>query len=200
MQGIAKKTTAAITGVGVGYVSVASNANFFKNAEVWLSLGSTKQKAYVVQLVGTTQIKVRFAKDYPNYELANTTSFNPAGNIQAELDMATLGAGNCDTVVEAVTAGDNGNLITVQLVGDSVAGVVINEVGNAVTIHYESGVSTVGDVETEIGLSATLIAVKTPGTGATILTAPGDNGGPANLTGGSTARISQALQLVPVTT
>jgi hypothetical protein len=89
-------------------------------------------------------------------------------------------AGDLDTIIEAHTAGIAGNLISITVVGDSAAaaGVTIEVDGNFVVIHYESGVSTVGDVETAITALAgadDIIDVKTAGTGATVLTAPGDD-------------------------
>lgn len=108
--------------------------------------------------------------------------------VKAELDLDTPSA-DLDTVVRAKTAGAAGNSITVAAVGDSApaAGVTISEAGNAVTIHFESGVSTVANVETAIGTSSTLIEVKTAGTGATVLTAggpPGDAFSATALAGG----------------
>lgn len=108
--------------------------------------------------------------------------------LTAELDCGAEGSGALDTVIEAATAGAAGNDITVELVGDSGAaeGVTIDEVGDIVTIHFEDGVSTVADVETAIG-TATLIAVKTAGTGATVLASPEDDFAPASLIGGQDA-------------
>lgn len=114
----------------------------------------------------------------------------------ASLDFGTLGGG-LDTVIEAVTPGDGG--LTVELVGDSPAagGVTVDESGApAIVIHYESGVSTVADVETEIG-GAALIQVSATGTGATVLTAPADDVPATALTGGVTtiaAKISEILE------
>lgn len=103
----------------------------------------------------------------------------------AELDLGGEGSGALDTIVEAAAPGAEGNTITIELVGDSAGagGVTIDEVGDAVTIHFEDGVSTVGDVETAIG-TATLIAVKTAGTGATILAAATDELPATPLAGG----------------
>lgn len=104
------------------------------------------------------------------------------------------GLGTYNSVIEASTAGFDGNAITVALVGDSAAaaGVTITRSGTAFTIHYESGVSTVADVDAAITALAganDLIAVKTAGTGATVLTAPGANHVAAALSGGVTAGI-----------
>lgn len=108
---------------------------------------------------------------------------------KAELDLGGLAGGDLDTVIEATTAGLDGNSITVALTGDSApaGGVSIARVGTTFIIHYESGVSTVGDVETAItGLAGAddLFGVKTGGTGATVLTAPADNFAATALAGG----------------
>lgn len=121
--------------------------------------------------------------------------------VKASLACASLAALHFDTVVQAMTEGVDGNIISLQLIGDSAggAGVAIDVVysydgdgvltGIAVTIHYESGVSTVANVEAAItallGPDA-VIAVKTAGTGATVLTAVGDDFVATLLTGGST--------------
>lgn len=107
---------------------------------------------------------------------------------RAELDIDPIGTTDLDTVVEASAAypGTEGNGITVQAIGDSVAGVTIDEDVGAmsVVIHYQSGVSTVAQVETALATSV-LLDVKTPGTAATVLTAPGDNVAPTALAGGA---------------
>lgn len=117
----------------------------------------------------------------------------------AELDLADLGDGDCDTVVRAATRGAAGNDLTVELVGDGAAlsNVVIDESTDDIVIHYESGVSTVGDVETAIALT-TKLDVKTAGTGATVLTAPADDGGPESLAGGGETDL--AAQSAPTAT
>ncbi len=89
---------------------------------------------------------------------------------KAELDLDTPSAA-LDTIVRAKVGGVAGNSITVAAVADSGAAenVTIEEVGNAVTIHFEDGVSTVADVEAAIAADSALIEVKTAGTGATVL-------------------------------
>jgi len=107
---------------------------------------------------------------------------------EAFLDLGTLGSGALDTVIEAQAVGDGGELLTVELIGDSApaGGVTIDESGDPViVIHYESTVSTVADVEAAIG-GATLIQVKTAGTGATILDTATDDFEATNLAGGVT--------------
>lgn len=96
-------------------------------------------------------------------------------NVRAVLDLGTLADEALDTKVRAVAFGAAGALITVAAVGDSPSGVTIDETGNAVTISYEDGVSTVEDVEDEIIASATLIEIDEEGTGATVLAALTDD-------------------------
>lgn len=112
------------------------------------------------------------------------------GNTKASATLASIGDGKLDTVVEAVMPG--GNDVKVVLVGDSTSGVTISIVdvgtpGDWVVIHFKPDTSTVSDVETAItalsGANA-IIAVKTGGTGATVLTA--GTVGNMLLTGGST--------------
>jgi len=110
-----------------------------------------------------------------------------AAAVKASKDMGDVGTGAFDTVLEAHTAGEAGNDITVELVGDSGSGVTITRSGTAITIHYDPGVSTVANVETAITALAganDIIDVKTGGTGATVLSADDDAVSPVNLAGG----------------
>jgi hypothetical protein len=78
---------------------------------------------------------------------------------------------NFDTIVQAKTAGEAGDLITVKTMPDASAKAgVLEETTNHVILHYLPGTSQVSDMETLIGTS-TIIEVKTAGTGATVLTA-----------------------------
>lgn len=111
------------------------------------------------------------------------------GTVKAEMDFGTVGSGDFDSILQAHVANDEGNSITVELIGDSApaGGVTIDVDELVVTIHYESAVSTVGNVETAIAALAgtdDIIDTKTGGTGATVLTAPGDDSGPTNLADG----------------
>jgi hypothetical protein len=97
--------------------------------------------------------------------------------VQASQDFGLLG--DFDSTLQAVPIGRLGNVVSVTVIGDSAtgAGVVSNVVGNALTIHYESGVSTVALVEANLAAppGSTLVTVSAPGTAATVLTAPADN-------------------------
>lgn len=100
-----------------------------------------------------------------------------------------IGTSDLDTVVAATSAGTAGNSITVQATGDSGlgAGVDIVVVSGTVHIHYESGVSTVADVEAAIDALSDpddIILINTPGTALTVLTAPGDDFVATPLAGG----------------
>lgn len=93
-----------------------------------------------------------------------------------------------DTVLEAATAGEAGNLLTFSLIGDSspAAGESVETDAadaNHTIIHFESGVSTVADVEAALTAAAGDIAVGTTGTAITVLTTA-DNIVSASLSGG----------------
>jgi len=198
-----------------GVCTVASTSAIYAGAIGWLQ-GSdgSRQRCQVVEVLSATTFSVRFLHEEnngymlnpPNYGRSDASDFGPHGAVKAELDLGTLGEGDLDTVVEATTAGDAGNSVTVAAVGDSGggAGVTISRVGSALTIHYESGVSTVANVETAIAALAgadDLIGVKTAGTAATVLTAPADNFSATALAGGDdalTTRINLPSQLVAV--
>jgi len=97
------------------------------------------------------------------------------------LDLGPLTA-NFDTVFEQVDSGSSPatSMVTIQVIGDSGAGVVINynPVTRLVEIHFEDGVSTVLDAENAVGAFAFPdeqgIRVKTPGAPGNVLVAPGD--------------------------
>lgn len=114
--------------------------------------------------------------------IAAVADNDPLTKAFLDLDAVT---GDIDTIIEAADGGAAGNDITITIVGDSGAaeGVTIDEVGTAVTIHFETAVSTIADLETAIG-TATLIAVKTAGTGATVLDAATDECEDESLAGG----------------
>jgi hypothetical protein len=101
------------------------------------------------------------------------------------------GAGDYNAVLEIKTVGKHGNDWAFALVGDSAeaGGVTVNVDVSAkrIVAHYESGVSTVTNVNSAITALAGIydvVDVKTAGTGATILTTPGDDTGLVWFTGG----------------
>jgi hypothetical protein len=91
--------------------------------------------------------------------------------LKAYLALGTY-ATNLNTVVEAYHGGTAGNDLTIATVADGTGPGAITRVGNAFTIHYATGVTTVANVEALIaGLTGAnqLIQVKTAGTGTNIL-------------------------------
>jgi len=108
--------------------------------------------------------------------------------VKAELDLDPL-AVNADTVLEAVTAGDDGNNITLTFVhsaGAPNAG-SLTRVLTAFTFTYKGTVTTVQNFEDAVGALTgddALIAVKTPGTGANVLADTDDEFGPSNFANG----------------
>ena len=156
----------AVSAIVAGGVTVASDGDFV--------LGTLVRLRGLQNAGNNGLFKVQTGSDATNIVLG----------IKATLDLGGVGSGDLDTIVRAKSPGTAGNSITVAAVGDSGGGVTITEVGNAVTIHYESGVSDVAAVESAIGSQSSLIEVATAGTGATVLTAPGDNFSATNLAGG----------------
>src|SRR5690242_19037115 len=77
-----------------------------------------------------------------------------AGTVPSLYDAAKATASKLskvyDAVLEATSTGKEGNDITVKMVGDSDSGVTINRTGSAFVIHFQAGVSTVGNVNTAI--------------------------------------------------
>lgn len=107
-----------------------------------------------------------------------------------------------DAVIEADTAGVEGNSITVSLVGDSTPTVRITRTGTAFVIRYETGVSTVADVNAAITALAgadDLIGVKTAGTTATVLTAPASDCVATALAGGNDGIYTEVIKLATIT-
>jgi hypothetical protein len=95
---------------------------------------------------------------------------------------------NVDSVIEATTAGIAGNSITIAFVADGTGAGSFSRVVNALTFHFEDGVTTVANFEAAIAALAgadDIIAVKTAGTGANILTTVGDVLAATNLAGGT---------------
>jgi len=107
----------------------------------------------------------------------------------------TFASAHIDTVVRAVTAGPAGDGLLVALVGDSPtsSGVLIEESGKHIYIHYEVGVSTRANVETAIGASATLIEVATAGSATGAITAA-EAVTPTNLVGGGCQLLTVTLK------
>ena len=87
------------------------------------------------------------------------------------------------------TVGTGGNAITIATVNDGGTGNV-TVVGNAITIHYTTGVTTVANVKASFPVAVTFGSVTaTGGTNANILADPGDTHAATNLAGGLNATL-----------
>lgn len=97
------------------------------------------------------------------------TRLLPAANTHALLAIDGPASATWNTVVEAVTEGGDGNLVTLEVAADSAAAenVTFEVMGTAVLCHFEDGVSTVADFEAALAAdpaASALLRVKTPGT------------------------------------
>lgn len=113
------------------------------------------------------------------------------GSAKAAIDFdVDAGLTQLDTIMEFKTGGTGGNDWKVSVMAGSGGGEGVNigedTTNKLLTIMYEDGVSTVTNVETAIGLT-TNFAVRTGGTGASVLAAGDDDLAETNLTGGTAA-------------
>jgi hypothetical protein len=104
---------------------------------------------------------------------------SPVGGTHALLQPSVDAApSQINTILKLNKSGSGGNAVTLATVADGLGAGNITVAGNAMTYHYQSGVSTVANFEAQVGagvaVTAGLVVVTTPGTGATVLTAPGD--------------------------
>jgi hypothetical protein len=183
------------TATSGGSCQVASSAGFYVGAEAWLFGALGQLQVRVMKVPDTTHVVLRAFKDPDDGSGALDLHLWVRTYAQLNLRTALDAHGN---ILQAATIGNTGNLIKVVLVGDSApaGNVTINETGNVLTIHYEDGVSTWGDVDTALG-AATLVTVSTASaSAASTLNSPADNGS-FFLTGGG-PRLSQPAQLVRV--
>lgn len=109
------------------------------------------------------------------------------GNAKAAVSFGTY-CTQLDTVMEYKTVGTGGNSWTVSVIPHTVlgGGAFFNEdtVNKKLTILFETGVTTVANIETAIGLT-TNFAVKTTGTGTNVLAAATDTAYDSALAGGT---------------
>jgi len=93
-------------------------------------------------------------------------------NLEGVYAILALGLTEFNTTVVARVAGATPHVVVTH--GAPTKAGTIAEVGNVVTLTYDTGVSTVADMEALIATS-TLIKTLTPGTQANILATPGDD-------------------------
>lgn len=157
----------------------ASNATVFRGNSNELDVDATGSNA--------SQRATRNVNDWTlllPYSIGITVgiTFDSGAGARASLNLAGVTA-NVNTVIEAVDLGTAGDGITMRFVADGVGAGSLTHVGLAYTFHYQDAVTTVANFETAVGLDA-VIRVKTPGTGANVMTAPGDTFGATHLAGG----------------
>lgn len=103
----------------------------------------------------------------------------------------TFGPGGLDTVFELNQGGTFGNAVTLQTVADGAGTGSLTGTGtNALVVHYAPATTTVANVEALFAGGAAVtgghrVQVRTPGTGATVLAAPGDTHAATNFTLGA---------------
>lgn len=103
-------------------------------------------------------------------------------SVKASLDLDPL-TPNVDTEIRARAGGTGGNNISIALVADGAGVGSLTASGNALTFHFQSGVTTVANFETAVAASD-LIEIKAAGTGANVFAA-GDAEPATLLTGGT---------------
>ena len=118
--------------------------------------------------VDIVQMQLQYVAGLPETRIFSS----PA--VKASLDLSTVTTHD-NTHVQAKVPGKGGDNISIAFVKRTTgAGVTYSENGNAITILYQDGVSTVANVEAAIVASSTLIEIQTSGTGATVLHDPAD--------------------------
>lgn len=116
---------------------------------------------------------------------------SPAGGTHASLQPSVAHpASAIDSILALNVSGSGGNAVTIQTVGDAVTKPgTIAVVGNAITVHFQSGVSQVSDFEAlfagGVSVTAGKVFVTATGTGATLLTIANDQWAATNLAGGA---------------
>ena len=96
-----------------------------------------------------------------------------------------------NSILRCAHHGSDGNLISLKLVSGTVAQAgTVSVTGNAITVTFLTGVTTITDFEalfsSGVACTAGLVTVSTGGTGATLLTAANDVFGPKYFSGGGT--------------
>lgn len=123
-----------------------------------------------------------------------TPTDHPNRSTYAIRDMLAFGGGKLNFQLRAIKAGATndftGGDFTVTVTGDSGSGVTVTKTGDDITIHYQSGVSTAGQVWDALWNNGKgtqgVIPLETNGSAnSAVLTAPGDNGGPLSSSAGT---------------
>jgi len=201
----------AVTGAGIGLTGTTGSDNAVvtiggttdSTAPVITVGGSTDSTVPVIAVGGSTDsgnavIGGSAAATVAVNQVTNTTGLTAQSYAAPDAQYTQFDIGRSDgksyyyksgtqwggCTFHAKAAGEAGNAYTIQVVGDSApaGGVTIDEGTNAILIHYESGVSTVGDVQT--ALIPTVKISCANGVPLNILTAAPDDWGPVPMDGG----------------
>jgi len=106
---------------------------------------------------------------------------------------ASFGNNLAGVAFTAATVGTGGNAITVATISDGTNAVSV--VGNAITVHFTDGVTTVAQVKANFPVTTTFgIVNATGGTNANVLTAASDVHAATNLTTGTNAAVTTTAQ------
>ncbi len=138
----------------------------------------------VVQVVNTTPTAFGIVVSSPTVTITAETTGGTAASY------ASFGLRLAGVTFATTTVGTGGNAITIAFVADGTGAGSKSVVGNAITIHYEDTVTTVTQVKALFPAATTFGSVTaTGGTGANVITAPGDTHTATNLAGGLDAAV-----------
>lgn len=114
----------------------------------------------------------------------------PTPAVKASLDLSTKTT-HCNSVIEALAAGEAGDNLTIAFVQSGAAPSVgaLTNVGNAWTFTFKNGVTTVANFEAAIAASSAF-DVKTPGTGSNLLATTVDEFTATALAGGDDSELA----------
>jgi len=122
-----------------------------------------------------------------------------AGSVKGEIDFGAAGCTNLDSVIEGFQEGDWANDWTATVETDSSYAVTLDHSAKTITITYVDGVTTVANIVTAFaGLRGTddIFEVQSAGTGANVLSSPGDDLAATNLTLGTGAAMIPVISSV----
>lgn len=188
---------------GLGVINV-DTTNLYVGAEIWVQRDSANiAHLRITKIIDSTHLQATPISDATEESSSQGFDGDNLAFSVAVFDGTTHGDGSYDAVLEANTTGVGGNALTIALVGDSApaGGVSIVRTGTHFVIHYEDGVSVVGDVNTAIGALAggdALFHVLTAGGPFAVLNAPGASFTASSFGGGVTPRLYAERQLVRV--
>jgi hypothetical protein len=154
-------------------------------ASYWLQVGDFTLTTAIGDATHPRVDLVEMKLEYVDTSL-ETRVYNQEAN-QATLDLDPLTA-NVDTIIRARAGGTGGNHVSIALVAGGTGTGTLTASGNALTFHFQTGVTTVANFETAVTASD-LIEIDTAGTPANVLASPGDVLTATHLVGGTNSII-----------